>query len=430
MKTFQTLGLLALTVGATGLATPARSAPGDVALVGARVLPVSKPPLERGTVLIRDGRIAAVGVDVAVPEDAQIIDVGGRVVTPGLIAADTHIGLVEIGLEPRSNDARPKVDHPIRAAARADRAFDIASTLVGVTRRQGVTSVVSAPAGGLVSGRAGFFDLLDAQDPAAPTSFDGLVSLHVRLGEAGAAAVGASRLSAMRRFEEFLDDVRTFRSSEALYRRRGLYPMSAGRLDLAAAVPALQGRLPVVVEVHRAADIRAVVAVANEYRIDLVLLGAAEGWLVADLLAAEKVPVIVDPFANLPSRFEARGARADNAALLARAGVSVILAARSSHNAGNLRFAAGNAVRAGFPPALALEAVTLTPAQVFGHADRLGSLERGKRANVVVWTGDPFEPASWAERIFVRGREQPSESRQSRLARRYAARLGLDGPSE
>ncbi|MEO1227279.1 MAG: amidohydrolase family protein [Myxococcota bacterium] len=426
MKVSKTKAAVAITGLLLSTSNPALAAPGDVALVGARVVPVSQPPIEKGTVLIRDGRIAELGVDVAVPGDARTIDVSGRIITPGLIAADTQLGLLEVGLEPQSNDARPEVDHPIRAAVRADRAFDLDSTLVGVARRHGVTSVISAPEGGLVSGRAGFFDLLDGRDPAAPTSFEGLVALCVRLGEKGAAAVGGSRLSAMHRFEEFLDDVRTYRTSEALYRRRGLYSMSAGRLDLAAAVPVLQGRMPAVIEVHRAADVRAVVQLANEYRLDLVLLGASEGWMVADFLAEEKIPVVVDPFANLPSSFERRNARADNGALLARAGVPVVLAARSNHNAGNLRFAAGNAVRAGFPAELALEAITLTPARVFGFDDRMGSLERGKRANLVVWTGDPFEPGSWAERVFVRGREQPLDSRQTRLARRYAAKLGLE----
>lgn len=415
------------------LGSPAMAAPGDIALVGAELRTAAAPPVAGGTVLLRGDRILAAGVDVSVPSDATTIDVRGRVITPGFIAADTSVGLLEVGLEPRSNDAKPKVQHPIRAAVRADRAFDIASSLVAVARRHGVTSVVSVPAGGLVSGRAGFFDLLDARDLGAAKAFVGLVGLYARLGEAGAAAVGGSRLTAMGTFEEYLDDAKTYRTGRASFRRRALYRMPTSRLDLEAAIPVLERRMPLVVEVHRASDIRAVVALAKAQRLNLILIGANEAWLVADELAAAKVPVIVDPMDNLPVRFESRNARADNAAMLARAGVTVALAARSSHNAGNLRFAAGNAIRAGFPEGLALRAVTRVPAQLFGQGRTLGTLESGRQANLVVWTGDPFEPSSHAERVFIRGRAQPVESRQTKLARRYMRRLGLgrrDAPTQ
>jgi imidazolonepropionase-like amidohydrolase len=229
----------------------------------------------------------------------------------------------------------------------------------------------------------------------------------------------------MARLRAFIEDARIFRARRADFRENDLYRLSAGRLDLEAAEPALLRRTPVVIEAHRASDIRAAVRLAEEARLDLVLLGASEGWRVAELLAQEAVPVIVDPMANLPFRFESRNARSDNPALLARAGVKVILTSRSSHNAGNLRYAVGNAVRAGFPATLALRSATLSVAEAFGQEDEVGSLQAGRRANVVVWTGDPFETRTHAARVFVRGREQPTVSRQTRLARRYIERLGL-----
>lgn len=418
------LALTLIAVAAAGW--PAAGAAQELtAIVGAEIRPVSGPRLERGTVLVSGELIRAVGTDVALPEGTRIIDADGRIVTPGLIAADTQIGLLEIGLEPMSNDAQVDVDHPIRAAARADDAFDLASSLVGVARRHGVTTVVSGPSGGLVSGRSGWFDLLDPTDPGASAASSGLAALHVHLGEAGAAAYGGSRALAVARLRGFLEDVQTFRTGRAAFRRRELHELSASRIDLEAAIPAVERKLPVVIEVHRAADIRAVVELVEEYRLEAVLLGVAEGWLEADLLAREEIPVIVDPTNNLPFAFESRNARADNAALMARAGVKVILTARSSHNAGNLRFAVGNAVRAGFPSDLALRAATLSVAEAFGRAKTVGSLEPGRVANLVIWTGDPFEPSSYAERVLVRGREQPTESRQTRLARRYIERLGL-----
>ena len=412
-----------LTVGLLTLGAPAAAEP--IALVGAQIRPATGPDLSRGTILLEGERIVAVGPDVAVPEGARVVDVTGRVVTPGLVAADTQVGLLEVGLEPSSNDSQPSLEDPIRAAVRADDAFDLRSTLVGVARRQGVTSVVSAPGGGLVSGRAGWFDLLDADDPDAARALEDVVSLHVRLGEAGALAVAGSRAAALSRLREYLDDVQSYRLGKAAFRRRGLYPLSAGRLDLEAGIPAVQGRMPVVIEVHRASDIRAALRVAETQKLRPVLLGASEGWLVAGELAAARVPVIVDPMENLPGRFEARNARSDNAALLARAGVPVILAVRSSHRAGNLRFGVGNAIRAGFPEAIALRSVTALPAETFGLGRTLGKLEPGARANLVVWTGDPFEPRSHAEAVYVRGRPQPVASRQTRLARRYLEQLEL-----
>ncbi len=406
------------------LLLPSLAAAQPVALVGAEVRTAAGPALREATVIVDGETIAAVGADVPLPPNAVVIDVRGRILTPGFVAADTQIGLVEVELERSTQDAEPKLG-AIRAAARAEDGFDLGSALVPVARRHGITSVVSAPTGGLVSGRGGWFDLIDPRDPAAEAAGAGPVGLYARLGEPGAAAAFGSRLGAMALLRVFLDDVRTFRSNESQYRRNGLYPMSAPRLHLEAAVPVLERKLPLVVEAHRASDILVALRLAAELKLNLVVLGASEGWLVAEALARARVPVIVDPMANLPERFEARAARSDNPALLARAGVKVVLAVRSSHNAGNLRFGVGNAVRDGFPPELALEAVTSVPAEAFGFGKVVGTIARGQRANLVVWTGDPFEPSSVAERVFIRGREQPVESRQSRLPPRYIERLGL-----
>ena len=185
--------------------------------------------------------------------------------------------------------------------------------------------------------------------------------------------------------------------------------------------------LKAVIEVHRASDIRAAIELVDSFRLSAVFVGVSEGWLVASELARAKIPVIVDPMQSLPVSFEARNARADNAAILARAGVTVLLTARSSHNAGNLRYAVGNAIRDGFPKDLALRSVTVDAAAAFGVEDAVGGLAKGRYADLVVWTGDPFEAEAVAEQVFVRGRAQPTESRQTRLAERYIERLGLRG---
>ncbi len=175
----------------------------------------------------------------------------------------------------------------------------------------------------------------------------------------------------------------------------------------------------------RASDIRALLRFAQKERVKIAILGAAEGWLLAEELARARVPVVVDPTENLPFSFDSLHARSDNAAVLARAGVKVSIATFDSHNASGLRFALANAVRAGLPEELALAAATLRPAELYGVERKYGSLDRGKVANVVVWTGDPFAPQSHAKTVIIRGELQPVESRLTRLAKRYLQRLGL-----
>jgi imidazolonepropionase-like amidohydrolase len=288
-----------------------------------------------------------------------------------------------------------------------------------------VTSAVSLPVGGLISGRSAWLDLVGPRSKIHDRAVQDLAALHGYLGESGASAVGGSRASAIGRLREALDDARNFRRNKTAFTRRALYPLSSSRLDLEALGEVVIGRAPLFLEAHRASDIKAAIALARAERIRVVIVGAAEGWLVADALAAARIPVIVDPLENLPYTFASRNARADNATLLARAGVKVAIATRSSHNAANLRFYLGNAVRAGLVREVALRAGTLTPAEIFGMNRLYGSIDRGKMANVVVWTGDPFEPSSFAETVVIRGEVQPTDSRQTRLAERYLRKLGL-----
>lgn len=406
---------------------PAHAGAEDLALVGGDVYPVSGAPIPGGTVVIRGEEIVAVGLDVPVPPGAQVIDCRGKRVTPGLVESDSSLGLVEVELEKSTVDAEPS-GRPVRAALRASDAVDLRSTLVAVARRHGVTSAVSVPRGGLISGQSAWLDLVGPRSLHLERAVQGEVALHASLGQSGAGAVQGSRAAAALLLREVLDDARTYRRNKAAFQRNALYDLAASRLDLEALEPYLDGKRTVVLAVSRAADITAALALARQEKLRVALIGVEEGWLVADALAAAQVPVIVSPLADLPVRFEARNARADNAALLARAGVRVAIATRTSHNAGNLRFYLGNAVRAGLSPELALRAATLVPAEVFGVAARYGTLERGKVANVVVWSGDPFEPSSFAEQVIIRGELQPTESRQTRLARRHLRRLGLSTP--
>src|SRR5216117_2520088 len=194
--------------------------------------------------------------------------------------------------------------------------------------------------------------------------------------------------------------------------------LSAAAGDLAALLPVLRGDQPLIVVANRRSDIETALRLAREYHLKLILAGAAEGWEIAGVIAGARVPVLVQPLDNVPS-YDALGVRYENAALLARAGVKVALLETDTHNARNLRQQAGNAVSYGMSWDQALRAVTLSPAEIFGVADRYGSLEPGKVANVVVWSGDPFEFTTAAEHVLIRGKEIPLRSRQTELFERY-----------
>lgn len=415
--------IFALLLCSTFAGASAQAAP--IALVGGDVYTVSGAMLPGATVLINRGKIVSVGNDLAIAAGTTVLDVKGKRVTPGLIDVDTSIGLVEISAESSTDDGHPRLAGPIHAAVYAGDAIDPLSTLIGVARRHGVTSVLSSPAGGLVAGQSAWVDLVGPNSAQIFESVQGPVSMRFNLGERGAGAWGGSRAAATARLREALDEARTYQRKKVQYERGDIYRMRTPRLDLAALGPVLRGRMPVVISVSRASDILATLKFAKKEGLDVILLGVEEGWMVADALARAKVPVIVQPLSDLPGRFDYRYARADNAVLLAKAGVTVAISTRSSHNASSLRFLLGNAVRAGLPAELALRAATLSPAEMHGLGKQYGSIDRGKVANLVVWTGDPFEPSSYAETVIIRGEIQPVASRQTELAEKYIRRLKL-----
>jgi imidazolonepropionase-like amidohydrolase len=239
------------------------------------------------------------------------------------------------------------------------------------------------------------------------------------LGEDGVASSGGARGGAALRLREVLEDARFWAARRAAFDAGDSRELSESRLDLAALQPVLSGEIPLLVQVHRASDILAVLALAREYGFRPVIVGGAEAWMVADRLTAADVPVILKPITSLPSEFERLGARFDNAALLARAGVRVAFSTFENHRAPAMAQEAGNAVRFGLDAESALRAVTLAPAEIYGVADRYGSVEPGKIANLVVWPGDPFEAATLPETVLVRGQVVPMRSRQTDLLERY-----------
>lgn len=406
---------------AAALLASAPAAAQTIAITGGTVYPVSGPAIPNGTVVIRDGRIAAVGAGVAVPSGAVRIDATGKWVTPGLFESSTSLGLTEVSQVTETNDfsLNQAGEHGDQVAA----AFNVSdginprSMLIPVTRIAGVTSAVSRPTGGLIAGQAIAIDLLGSRVEdmliASP------LAMFASLSQNSRAAGNGARAGQTMRLREVLEDARAWARNRDAFERGATRDFSVSRLDLAALQPVLAGRQALVVEAHRASDIQSVLRIAREYELRVVIDGGTEAWMVADDLARARVPVLVRVLTNLPGSFETLGATYENAARLRRAGVQVAITSGETHKAYNIRQDAGNAVAYGLSWEEAFRAITLTPAQIWGVADRYGSLEAGKVANVVVWSGDPLELLTRVEHVIIRGRQVPLVSRETELRDRY-----------
>jgi len=396
-----------------------------VAIVGGTVETLEGAKIPTATVVMRDGRIERVTPGREVPAGARVVDASGRIVTPGFIAANTALGLVEISLEPTARDQSIESTPPDanRAAFRAVDAINPRSVLIPVQRMEGITSAIAVPEGGLLSGQSAFFDLADGARAEAVVRAP--LAIHAHLSAGGGAAVGGSRGYAITHLREILDDARVYSRTRRNYDRNQSRALAGSRLDLEALALVIDGRVPLAIHADREAELLAALDLAREQRVRIVIFGGAEAWRIAPALAREKVPVFVHAFENVPSGFDALSSRLDNAALLQRAGVAVGLSAGGeAHNVRTLRQQAGVAVSWGLPYQEGLRALCRTPAQAFGMGGDYGTLAAGKVANVVVWTGDPLELSSQVEHVFVRGKEMPLRSRQTELRDRYRV---LDG---
>jgi imidazolonepropionase-like amidohydrolase len=389
--------------------------PPPVAIVHAKVyLPGGKEPLPDGTVVIDKGKIVVVGADVTPPPGARVVDGRGKVVTPGFIDAESQVGVVDIDEEEQTDDTDARGD--MNPALRMVDGYNPRSAVIPITRFEGVTSVVVAPRGGVLGGQSAFADL--AGDSVADAIVRPVLAQYASVAEGIAQHAAGTRGGLWLMLREALEDARFYATHRAQYDANGVRQLSLRRAGLEALVPVVQGKLPLVVHAHRASDIEAALRLADDLKLQLVLSGASEAWMIADELARRKVPVIVDPLQDLPARFDRLHSRSDNAAILSRAGVRVIIATYDSHQSRLLWQHAGNAVRTGMDHDAAIRAVTETPADVFGLKG-YGRLEPGAVANVVVWSGDPLQLSTHVEHVFVRGREESLETRQTLLRDRY-----------
>lgn len=406
----------------------ARSAAAQsIAITGGKVFPVSGPPIDNGNVIIKNGVIVAVGANVPIPPDAQRIDATGKWVTPGLINSATQLGLVEIGQVADTRDMQARGRDNIAASFTVWEGLNPTSVMLAPARKEGVTTFVVLPTGGLVSGQAAVVDLVNGT--TTDMIMKAPVAMVAEIGNAAAAGTG-SRGELIVKLRELLEDTKFFMTHRAEFDRAQTRDFHSSRLDLEAMIPVVQGKLPLLVVVDKESDIDAAMRLAREYSLKLIIGSGAEAWMMADKLAAARIPVLAGAMNNIPGAFAQLGQRQENAGLLSAAGVLVGLVGNAgggdeeAFNVRNIMQEAGNAVAYGMSWDNALKAVTLWPAEIFGVSDRVGSLTPGHEANVVIWSGDPFEFTSRAEHVWVRGIERTEKTRQDLLTERY---LNLPG---
>lgn len=413
------------------LASPAVAE--TVAITNARIFTMGPAgEITNGGIILRDGIIVAVGPNVRPPSGARVIDAEGAMVTPGLIAASTVLGGLEINSLSQTDDVRT---HNGRLGAGLDVALGLNpdSVLIPTARLGGVTRAVVTP--DYDDGEEGR-DLLFAGQAAVISLGQGAnivtrskVGMVLDLGEDGARRAGGSRAAEMGELSATLEDVRFYRTHRADYDAGATRDLLLSRADLEALIPVVEGRMPLIISVHRAADIRLVLALARDQKLKVILSGVEEGWRVASEIAAARVPVLVNPTSDLPTSFETLASTLENVVRLDAAGVQVaIVSVDPAHRVRELRYNAGRAVARGLPYAAAIEAITLAPARVFGISDRFGSIEPGKVADLVIWDGDPLEIRGEPRMIFIDGVVQPLRSRALDLRDRYLG--GKAGPAD
>jgi imidazolonepropionase-like amidohydrolase len=414
--------VLTLAAALVALAAPALAQ--TIAITNAHIYSMGPAgEIASGTVVINGGHIAAVGASAAVPAGARVIDAHGGVVTPGLIASNTPLSTVEIaeGVEETNDNAT--------ASDRLSAAFDLQyavnpqSVLIPISRLGGVTDAIVTPSLRsrdrktlIFEGQAVVIHLGQGQDLVEKAK----AGMLLQMGQDGAHIAGGSRAAEFVLLRAMLADVRAYARNRADYDLGRSRAYSLSHEDLEALVPVVEGREPLMVSVSRAADIRQVLKLAREEKLNLILEGAEEGWIVAREIAEAHVPVLLNGAADLPASFDMIGATLENAARLNVAGVLVGIENPAIYEGGRTpRIDAGRAVAHGLPFGAALAAITINPARIWGVADRIGSLEPGKDADIVIWSGDPLEPLSAPTAILIKGVEQPLRDRDLDLRDRY-----------
>jgi imidazolonepropionase-like amidohydrolase len=426
------IGVAALPSRSAG--TVSAEAAGTFAITNARIVTVTGPVIENGTVVVADGKIAAVGATVTVPSGAKVIDAKGLSVYPGMIDSGTEIGLTEISSVSGTVDTTEIGDN--NANIHVDVALHPDSSHVAVARVNGITTVLSEPRGGLIAGQSALINLdgwvpkeMILKSPAA---------MHITWPGANAAGFEFAGFQGQRRsvievrreqdrqvdlLKKIIRQARAYADAKEAREKDPTLPRQDVDLKLEALIPAVRGRLPVVILAVNERDIKNAIAFADEMKIKMILSGGIEAYKLAGELKAKNIPVLIGPVLRMPANEDdPYDMQFANAGILSNAGVKIAFQTLDSAHVRDLPYHAGMAAAFGLGKEDALKAVTLYPAQIFGVADQIGSIENGKIANLIVTDGDPLEVLTQIKYLFIQGRQIPLTSRHTELYEKYKAR--------
>jgi len=410
-------------------------------LKGGKLLTVSHGVIENGVLVMSGGKITALGSagSVAIPKNARVIDVTGMTVYPGLIDSESSLGLTEISAESSTNDLIEKGDE-IMPHMHVYDAFHAESELIPVARLNGITNVIVAPQNqDTLPGQDSFVqldgksanDMLLLRDIALPLNFTGdqrrNESWEKRKFPETRMGLAAQLRQAFLDAQDYADRWADYEKKKADATakpddKKGPPSPVKHDLKLEALLPYLQGKKPIVLAAQEPSDLETAVGLARQFNLRFVLNHVSHSQPVLDYVARLRVPVIVGPIYEDPKNYERYDAVYSLPAQLYKRGVKIAFASYDAHAVRNLPYAAGYATAFGLPHDEALKAITLNPAEIWGVADQLGSLDVGKTANVVVADGDPLDVKSDVKRVFIEGREVPMTSRQTELRDRYSGR--------
>ncbi len=429
------LGLATLTLP---LANSAIAQEKPIVLRGGKLLTVTHGTIDNGVLVINNGKIATVGpaASVNVPHDARVIDVTGMTVYPGLIDSETNLGLIEISAEQSTNDTIEMSDE-IMPHMHVHDAFHAESELIPVARINGITNAIVAPQNrDTLPGQDAFIQLdgksaqemLEVKDVAMPLNFTGEQRRNesrekrkfpeTRMGMA--AQLRQAFLDAQDYKQKWADYESKKTESTKADDKKSAATTPKHDLKLEALLPYLEGKKPIVLAAEGPSDLQTAVGLAHEFNLKFVLNHISHSQPVLDYVAGLKVPVIVGPIYETPKENERYDAVYSLPAQLFKRGVKIAFASFDAHNVRNLPYQAGYAVAFGLPYDEALKAITLNPAEIWGVADKLGSLDVGKMANVVVATGDPLDVRTDVKQVFINGQQIPMVTRQTRLRDQYS----------
>jgi len=397
---------------------------GNVALTNATIETVTKGTIQNGTLLIVDGKIAAVGGNVSIPSGTETIDCKGQFIYPGMIDAGTNLGLSEISSVARTTDFNEIGE--VIPQMKALTAVNPNASAIPVTRVSGVTTALSIPTGGMLSGTAALINLHGYTPDQMFAGFEGIVLNFPNTGRRGFfdrrtdEEIKKASDKALASLNDVWEKATQYHKLDSATKgKAGYYP------ELQALIPVIRGEQTLLVEVNASKDIQAALKWLKEKKVKKsILTGVAEGWRVADEIAKSGIPVITGGVLELPTRDYDRYDKAyANPGLLKKAGVKVAIKSESNNNNyRNLPYHAGFAVAYGMNKEDALKAITIVPAELLGVASKLGSIEVGKSATLFICNGDPFETKTQVSHVFIEGWSMPMVSRQTELYNEFLKR--------